>query len=107
MTTLVPTRNGGISLTPRQARQLERDQCQAELAVYQHGLAAAARAAMDRHDAQATMDAVQASLEEELALLEHGLHRANGSAAKTELVARKVQLLSALNDRRITRHFGR
>lgn len=107
MTTLVPARSGGLSLTLRQARQVERDQRHAELAVHQHGLATAARAAMDRHDAQATMDAVQASLEEELALLEYGLHRANGSAAKTELVARKVQLLSALNDRRITRHFGR
>lgn len=107
MTTLVPTRSGRLSLTPRQYRHVERDQRHAELAVYQHGLAAATQAAMDRLDAQAAADAVQASLEEELALLDYGLHRASGSAAKTELVARKVQLLSALNDCRITRHFGR
>lgn len=107
MNALIPSTNHGAELTPFQAARAGRALRRAEVAVFEHGLQAASRAAMDRHDAQATADAVQASLEEELALLDYGLHRANGSAAKTELVARKVQLLSALNDRRITRHFGR
>ncbi|MGH9089833.1 MAG: hypothetical protein ACRDZR_00390 [Acidimicrobiales bacterium] len=107
MNSLIPSTNHGADLTPFQAAKSGRALRRAEVAVFEHGLRAAARAAMDGQDAQAAADAVQGSLEEELALLEYGLHRANGSAAKTELVARKVQLLSALNDRRITRHFGR
>ena len=51
---------------------------------------------------------MRTSLDEELNLLEWGLHRArDGSAAKNELVARKVNMLSTINNRRIARRFGR
>jgi hypothetical protein len=107
MNALIPSTNHGMELTPYRAGKVTRSMRRTEIAVFEHGLAAATQAAIDRQDAQATADAVQASLDEELALLDHGLHQANGSAAGLELVARKVQLLASCNDRRITRRFGR
>jgi hypothetical protein len=91
---------------PPHLRPAARAQRRAELDVFRHGLRAAARAECDRQDGQAASDAIRASLDEELDLLEWGVHRANGSAAKTELVARKVNMLSQINDRRLTRRFG-
>jgi hypothetical protein len=79
----------------------------AELTAFRHGLTAAVLAECDRQDAQAVAEACEASLDCELDLLDYGLRRANGSAAKAELVARKVERLAALNDRRITRRFSR
>ncbi|MFZ1154802.1 MAG: hypothetical protein WAN93_07860 [Solirubrobacteraceae bacterium] len=51
-------------------------------------------------------DASRAGLEEELDLLDYGMARAGQSAAKVELVARHVERLSAINNRRISRRFG-
>ena len=45
-------------------------------------------------------------VEEELDLLDWGMERANGSLAKTELVARKVTVLANINSARIARRFG-
>lgn len=107
MDSLLPSTDHSADLSPYQIVQATRYQRKAEIVVFRHGLDAAMRADFDRQDSQAAADAIQASLEEELDLLDYGLHRANGSAAKTELVARKVQQLASINDRRINRHFGR
>lgn len=107
MDSLLPSTTHGTDLSPYQTAQATRYQRKAEIAAFRHGLEAAVRAEFDRQDGQAAADAIQASLEEELDLLDYGLHRANGSAAKTELVARKVQQLASINDRRISRRFGR
>jgi hypothetical protein len=100
------TREPGVLSLP-QTRQAAHELGKAELKAFRHGLEAAVVAECDRQDAQAAADACSASLEAELDLLDYGLHRANGSAAKTELVARKVNRLAAINDSRIARRFGR
>jgi hypothetical protein len=94
-------------LTPKQMARARRAQQGAALDVFNHGLRAGVLAEYDRQDSQAAADACEAALDEELHLLDYGLHRANGSAAGLELVARKVQLLALCNDRRITLRFGR
>jgi hypothetical protein len=77
-----------------------------QLAVLSHGLDAQAQADMDRQDTQAVADALRTSMDEELALLRDGLAQAGQSAAAIELVARKVELLSSIDNRRIARRFG-
>jgi len=95
------------ALTPLGSVQAARTVRRAEMTAFRHGLQAAVRAERDRQDAQAVADACTTSLEWELDLLDYGLHRAGSSAAKAELVARKVERLAAINDSRITRRFGR
>lgn len=107
MESLLPTTTHSADLSPVQAAQAVRAQRKMEVAVFRHGLQAAARAECDRQDGQAAADAIRASLDEELSLLDWGLHRAGASATKVELVARKVQMLSSLNDTRLTRRFSR
>lgn len=77
-----------------------------ELEVFRYGLQARARAEMDRIDTQALSDVLRCSLDEEVALLDWGIAQANGSAAKAELVARKVAMQSGINNSRIARRFG-
>lgn len=93
-------------LSPRQLALARRAQAKADLEVFRYSLGTRARAQIDQLDTEAVGDASQAALDEELNLLDYGLARAGGSAAKTELVARHVQRLAAINDRRITRRFG-
>jgi hypothetical protein len=102
-----PDPDNSIGLPVRGSRHLARLQDRAEMDTYRHGLEAAMKAEFDRQDGQAVSDAIRSSLDEELDLLEWGLHRAEGSTAKIELVARKVNMLSQLNDRRLTRRFSR
>lgn len=90
----------------RQLAKARRAQEGTELVVFEHTLKAQAMADMDRADSQATADATRTALEEEIDLLDYGLARTNGSAAKAELVARHVNRLAAINDRRLTRRFG-
>jgi hypothetical protein len=93
--------------TPYQKGRAGRAHRRAELEVFCHGLTAGVRTECEIQDAIAVADVMRTSLDEELDLLDWGLHRANGSAAKTELVARKVNMLSSINNRRIARRFGR
>lgn len=95
-----------IDLNPRQMQAAARAQRSTELAVFRHSLDARLRSECDRIDSQAAADAMRAALDEELDLLDYGLSRANGSAAKAELVARKVEMLSSSNNSRINRRFG-
>lgn len=102
----VPINDDG-GLTPRQMRKAQRIHAGASLAVFQHAVGAQSIADMDRADSQAIGDASRTALDEELDLLDYGLARAGRSAAKTELVARHVERMAAINDRRITKRFGR
>jgi len=104
MSDLVPFSNG---LSPRQAIQVGRGRRKAALTLSKHGLKTALAVEIERLDTQAVADVVIAATEEELRVLDFGLSLANGSAAKAELVARKAQLLSDLNNWRIARRFGR
>jgi hypothetical protein len=96
----------GFGRSQYRTGRASRIQHRAELEVYGHGLVAAVNAECELQDARALADVIRTSLDEELDLLEWGLHRANGSIAKTELVARKLNMLSTINDRRINRRFG-
>ncbi|HET7590962.1 MAG TPA: hypothetical protein VFK14_12370 [Solirubrobacterales bacterium] len=82
-------------------------QQQIELAIFNHHLQARYVAECERIDAEALSDVMRTSLEEELSVLTWGMEEAAGSAAKAELVSRKVALLSQINNRRIARRFGR
>ena len=90
----------------RQVAKARRAQTDAELEVFRYGLGAQMRADFDRHDSQSIADASKAALESELDLLDYGMGRAGMSAAKVELVARHVERLAAINERRINRRFG-
>jgi hypothetical protein len=105
---LLPTPFGEDTgwLTGRQAAKAQKERGNTELAVYCHGLEARARALMDQQDSQALADATTVALTEEIAFLNHGLALAGPSAAAVQLVARKTELLSNLNSRRIVRRFG-
>jgi hypothetical protein len=83
-----------------------RAQGSTELQIFRYALQARTRAEVDRLDSQAIADASRAALDEELALLDEGLARAGQSVAKTELVARHVERMATINNRRINRRFG-
>lgn len=93
-------------LSSRQLTQARRAQASSGLEVFRYGLGARARAEIDRIDSHAVADATRAALNEELDLVDYGLCRAGQSAAKAELVARHVQRLSQINDRRLNQRFG-
>jgi hypothetical protein len=93
-------------LTSRQIAKARRAQASTELRLFGYALKARTRAEVDRLDSQAIADASRAAFDEEVDLLDYGLARAGGSAAKTALVARHVERMAAINDRRITRRFG-
>jgi hypothetical protein len=103
---LVPFDDDSGWLTSRQVARARKTQLSTELAVFRHGLQAQALAEMDRQDTQAVADASRTALDEELALLRDGLAQAGQSAAAIELVARKVELLANIDNRRIARRFG-
>jgi hypothetical protein len=92
--------------SPRQLAKAQRAAADTEMAIYRHALAARLASEADRLESQAAADVLQASLDAELDLLEYGMRRAGGSPAKAELVARKVEMLSSINNRRISRRFG-
>jgi hypothetical protein len=94
-------------LTTRQVAKARRAQSSAELTVFRHSLQIRVQAEEDRLDSQALGDASRAALDEEIDLLDYGLGRAGRSAAKVELVARHVQRMANINDRRISRRFDR
>jgi hypothetical protein len=95
-----------LSESPRQAARASRALAKANTRVVCHGINAQAKAEEDRQDTQAVADALRTALDEELALLRDGLALAGQSHAAIELVARKVELLSSIDNRRITKHFG-
>jgi hypothetical protein len=106
MSAIVPAGGSG-GLSPWQAAQVSRAERRASLEVYRHSLETAVNVEIDRIDSHAIGDVITFATEEELNYLDYGLARANGSAAKAELVARKTNLLSSINNTRISRRFGR
>lgn len=93
-------------LGPREMAQAERAQGRAMVRVFRHALDTRVLAECDQLDTQAAGDALQFSMDAEINLLDHGLGRANGNQAKVEIVARKVEMFSDMNNRRISRRFG-
>lgn len=98
--------SGSDGLSTRQLAAARRAQASTELELFRYGLQAHTRAEVDRLDTQALGDASRAALDEEIELLDHGLQKAKGSAAKAALVARHVERMATINDRRLTRRFG-
>jgi hypothetical protein len=103
---LLPSRRDDDVLLAWDIAKASRAQSRTALAIHQHGLQSRLKAEIDRLDSQAAADALEAGLEEEIRLLNHGLRLAEGSAAKVELVSRKVDLLSSHNNSRFGRRFG-
>jgi hypothetical protein len=94
------------ALTPRETSRALRSQRRTELRLFEYSLGRRLAAEEDRVDAQAVADALRTSLDEELDFLDYGLRRAGDSPAKAELVARKLEQLAFINQRRIGRRFG-
>ena len=97
---------GGAGACSRELAKARRAQASSELELFRYGLVARTRAEMDRIDSQAVADASRTALEEEMDLLDYGMARAGTSAAKLDLVARHVNRMAIIDDRRITRRFG-
>lgn len=102
----LPMKAGDLGFPPRTVAKAGRMQERTELDVFRYGLDARYKTECDRIDSQAAADVLACSLDEEIRLLDHGLSQAGGSAAKAELLGRKVELLSSINNRRIARRFG-
>jgi hypothetical protein len=103
---LIPFDDASGWLSKRQLSRTHRAEVSTGHAVVRHGFQAQALAEMDRQDSQATADALRTALDEEMALLRDGLAQAGQSAAAIQLVARKVELQSSIDNRRIARRFG-
>ncbi|MGH2852709.1 MAG: hypothetical protein ACRDLF_00750 [Solirubrobacteraceae bacterium] len=99
----LPSKGGGSLSSRRPPRALAKSHRR----VFNHGLGAWADAEEARQDAEAVADAAEVSLERELQLLQRGLALAgSGCPAGIELVARKAELLSMIDDRLILRRWG-
>jgi hypothetical protein len=91
---------------PRLVARAGRSQQRAELEVFEYGLRAAVGAQKDMLDSEALGDVMTCALKEELDFLDYVIARANGSAAGLELGTRMAELMSKINNRRISRRFG-
>lgn len=105
MSKLPVLRDDDDHLLPQLARAAE-VQRHTDLAIFEYHQGVRFAAECDRIDSHAISDAVRTALEEELNLLDWGMQEASGSAAKAELVARKVTIQSRINNARIQRRFG-
>jgi hypothetical protein len=94
------------ALSRRQIAQARQAEAANALEVFRYSLGARARGQIDMHDSQALADATRAAVSEEMDLLDYGLSRAGGSAAKVEITARAAQRMATINDRRLMRRFG-
>lgn len=109
MSDYLPTRQAGPSsgVVPaglsRQAIATRR----AERGLERHALNRAFAIEQTRIDTRAVGEVITTSLEEEFHTYDYGMYLAKGSAAKQELLARKLEMMSQLNNRLITHRFGR
>jgi hypothetical protein len=94
-------RNNTI-IVARAARTARR----AELEMFEHRVHAAVRRDKDIADSESLADALSVATDEELSFLREFRAKANGSEAATELVARKLEIFSTINNRRISRRFS-
>jgi hypothetical protein len=95
-----------IERSSRQITRAATAQSKTELAVYEHHLQSRLEAEIEQIDAQALSDVIRCSLDEEIGVLDWGMEQAEGSAAKAELVSRKVAMQSKINSARIARRFA-
>jgi hypothetical protein len=90
----------------RSARALRAHQ-RAELEVALHGLRVDVAVTKENQESNAIGAVVTFNAEEEMAFLDYGMARANGSAAKLEVVARLANLQQSFDTRRLLRKWGR
>jgi hypothetical protein len=95
-----------LGLTGEQLALAQSHEANTVLEVHRQLLWSRALAESERFDALAAADAQRTCLETELALLRDGLALAGQSVAGVELVARSVELLARVNERRFLRRFG-
>jgi hypothetical protein len=88
------------------AARLARAQQRAEVQIQQHAVQAWRDSQMAALDAHALTSAVTAATEEELSFVDYGMTLVGTSAVKQELLARKLELLSTLNNAALRRRFG-
>jgi len=93
-------------LTAEQLAVAQSNEANMILEVHRHLLWSRALAEMERLDAEAAADARRASLVEEVEMLHDGLALAGRSVAAVELVARSVESLARVDERRFLRRFG-
>lgn len=101
----VPTQGQG-AITTRQQRRLDKVTDGAQLDVFVHRVDAAVRVAKDIADTEALSDAISVAADEELAFMREFRAKAGNSAAGLEIVGRKLEIFSTINNRRITRRFS-
>lgn len=102
----LPALHSGEPLPARHVARAAKARRSAELAVLKHSLKTSYEAECERMDAQALSDVVRTALEEEIGNLDWGMELAAGSAAKAELVSRKLAMQAKINSERIVRRFG-
>lgn len=78
---------------------------QSVLELFRYELDTYVQSQKDQIDTLALADALRCAFNEEVAFLEDGLDRANGSQAKLEILVAKVALFSRKNNARIERRF--
>ena len=103
---MLPARSFDSGRPSRELARAVDAQRHTELAIFQHGLEARYLAETDRIDSQAVSDVIRTALEEELSVLDWGLERANGSAAKAEWWRARSRCSRTSNSARIARRFG-
>jgi hypothetical protein len=106
MTTLSLVGSYDEGYNRRDANKADRIARGTELEVYRHRARNWEQEAKDKSDSETIGEVCKAALDEELNLLEYGTMRAGQSLVKAELVANKVRMAAAANDRRIARRFG-
>ncbi len=106
MSGLLPFREdlpGGGEVVPFGSSKGHRDLRRAETEVFRYQLRAAVTREKDLTDTDLLEDCVLASAESELRVLRVLTAEAGGSAAALEIVARKVEIMDAIANRRLNR----
>jgi uncharacterized protein with von Willebrand factor type A (vWA) domain len=105
MSSLLPDIRSSV-LPVRQEHRAVRAANRTQMAVFRRSLEAQAKSQIDQIESQALADVLRCSLQEEVGLLDEGRALANGDPAALELLSRKLQMQSRINNRRIERTFG-
>jgi hypothetical protein len=96
-----------LELAPKLLHRAARDTRRAELELYRYQLNAAVRREKDIIDTEVLEDVFTAATDSELKFMSEFRAKAGNSAAAIEVVARKMQMLDDITNRRIMRRFGR
>jgi hypothetical protein len=78
---------------------------QAEQTIFEAQLNSEVLAAVQLAEVTALGDAIQASIDEEISILQYGTSLAKNSSAAAQLVAEKVTLFAEINSRRLNHRF--